>query len=152
MMETQTSFSDGVLTVKRTYDAPREAVFDAWVETSKTEQWWGCGDTAHVKSEIEPHVGGKYVHEMTIRDVGTHPVSGVLTAFEPPALLEYAMAGPTPKDNMQVRVEFMERDGMTDVCLTQTAVPEGLDNIVTAGWQAAFEKLKRFLAQSARAA
>lgn len=151
-METQTSFSNGTLTLKRTYDAPRDAVFDAWVETSKTEQWWGCGDTTHVKSEIEPRIGGKYVHEMTIRDVGTHPVNGMLTAYEPPALLEYCMAGPTPRDSMQVRVEFAERGGMTEVCLTQTAIPDGLDDIVTTGWTAAFEKLGGFLAQSAHAA
>lgn len=151
-METHTSFESGTLTVTRIYDAPREAVFDAWIETSKTEQWWGCGDTTHVKSEIEPKVGGKYIHEMTIRNVGMHAVNGMLTAYEPPELLCYTMAGPTPKDNMDVRVVFTERDGMTEVHLTQTKVPEGLDAIVTAGWTAAFAKLAVFLIRAVNAA
>ena len=58
-MTTETKFEDGKLIVTRTYSAPKEAVFEAWVETNKVEKWWGCAQCTSVRSEIEPRVGGK---------------------------------------------------------------------------------------------
>jgi len=43
-------FEDDNLIVSRVYDAPREMVFDAWFETSKVKQWWGCAECTDVPS------------------------------------------------------------------------------------------------------
>ena len=72
-MSTESSFSKGTLTITRLYDAPREAVFDAWIETSKVQQWWGCAQTTAVRSEIEPKIGGVYNHHMTLGEMGEFP-------------------------------------------------------------------------------
>ena len=39
-MTTDLKYEDGKLTVTRIFDAPRQAVFEAWVETTKVQQWW----------------------------------------------------------------------------------------------------------------
>ncbi len=160
-MSTEVKFQDGNLVVTRTYDAPREAVFEAWVETSKVQQWWGCGDCTNVRSEIEPKVGGRYNHHMTIHGMEV-PGFATLTEYDPPARLAYSSAIPggpdasMPSTNMVVAVDFSEVEGGTLVQLTHTGIPdmkvEGdieLREIIRTGWTAAFGKLDDFLAQAA---
>ncbi len=151
-MSTQTQYESGRLTVTRIYDAPREAVFDAWIETSKVQQWWGCANTTNVVSEVEPKCGGKYHHLMSIKGAGEFPMNGTITEYDPPALLAYEMAGWQPGATMRVRVEFFERDNGTEVRLTHDGIPDEGSEMVVAGWSASFGKLDRFLSAEATAA
>ncbi len=148
-MNTQTSYADGTLTVTRHYDAPREDVFDAWIAVAKVEKWWGCGDTTHVKSGVEPRIGGKYEHIMTLKNDFKNPVNGVITEYDPPALLAYEVAGETPDEKMRVRVEFTEKPDGTQVRLVHSGIPDQFSQFVIPGWTAAFDKLGRFLLENA---
>ena len=155
-MSTELKFEDGNLIVTRTYDAPREAVFEAWVETSKVEQWWGCAECTSVRSEVELKVGGKYNHHMTIEGAGEVPGFAVLTEYDPPARLAFSSASPEgPDSELLVTVEFTEVAGGTLVRLVHSGIPDmrvdgdiELREIIRAGWTAAFGKLGRFLAGS----
>lgn len=152
-MDSEFEFRDGTLTGKRIYAAPRELVFEAWVETGKTEQWWGCADCTNVRSEIEPHVGGKYNHHMTIKGQFDVPGDGVLVEFDPPSKLAYESALPMNEGvHMRVDVEFIEVAEGTLVVLTHSGIPairvEGdceMHEIIQAGWTAALGKLAVFL-------
>ncbi len=152
-MSTDVKFEDGNLIVSRVYDAPREDVFDAWFETSKVQQWWGCADCTAVRSEVEPRVGGQYNHHMTIAGAGEVPGFATLTEYDPPARLAFASVGPGGTDDgMTVSVDFTEVDGGTLVRLVHAGIPdmrvEGdveLREIVRGGWTAAFGKLGSFL-------
>ncbi len=156
-MSTEVKFEDGNLIVSRVFKAPRESVFQAWVETSQVERWWGCAECTAVKSEIEPKVGGKYNHHMTIDGpAGSGEVAGlaVLTQFDPPTRLAYTSAD---KDDpygadMVVSVDFTEVDGGTLVRLVHAGIPDmlvpgdiTLREIIRQGWSAAFGKLDQFL-------
>ncbi|MFK7802040.1 MAG: SRPBCC domain-containing protein [Anaerolineae bacterium] len=138
---TTTSYGNGCLTVTRQFDAPRPAVFDAWIKTSKVELWWGCDYATKVKSEIEPKVGGKYSHLMTLRDVGEYHHCGLITAYDPPALLMYELADPFRNETMTVRVEFSENESGTLVKLIQDNTADEHSEFVIEGWTAGFEKL-----------
>ena len=152
-MSTEIKFEDGNLIVSRVYDAPRDLVFEAWVETSKVQRWWGCADCTSVRSEIEPKVGGKYNHHMTIHGAEV-PGSGTLTEFDPPRRLAYRSPG--PGGEMTISVAFTEVEGGTLVRLVHSGIPdmkvEGdceLREIIRGGWTAAFEKLGNFLSTEA---
>ncbi len=153
-MSTETTFEDGKLIVSRVYPAPRELVFEAWVETSKVQQWWGCAATTSVRSEIEPQVGGQYCHHMTIEGVGEVPGAATLTEFDPPARLAFESGSPAgPDETMLVTVDFTEVEGGTLVRLVHAGIPdmtvEGdveLRDIIRGGWTAALGKLDAFLA------
>ena len=153
---TETTFENGKLIVTRTFDAPRALVFEAWVETSKVEAWWGCDQTTAVRSEIEPRVGGKYNHDMTIDGKHEHPAHAVLTAFDPPEHLAYESAMPGSPVPMTVDVRFTEVDGGTQIVLTHAGIPDmevdgghKMCDIVSGGWTAAFRKLDAFLSAGA---
>ena len=151
-MPTHTSFEDGKLIVTRTYDAPRDRVFEAWIETSKVQQWWGCANCTDVRSEVEAKVGGAYNHHMTVHGQDI-PGFATLTEYDPPNRRAFRMAGPDGSDTgMQVTVEFKDVDGGTLVRLIHEGIPdirvEGdveLRAIVREGWTAAFGKLSTLL-------
>ena len=155
-MSTDIRFEDGNLIVTRTYCAPRAAVFEAWVETSKVQAWWGCDDTTAVRSEIEPKVGGCYNHHMTIHG-SEHPACATFTEFDPPARLAYESPAPMGGEGvMRVSVDFEEVEEGTRVQLIHAGIPDmqipgdiELRDIIRTGWTAAFRKLGEFLAAPA---
>lgn len=157
-MSTDVKFEDGNLVVSRVYAAPREAVFEAWFETSKLKQWWGCAECTDVRSEVERKVGGAYNHHMTIEGAGEVPGYATLTEYDPPARLAYTSASPAgPDSQMVVSVDFTEVEGGTHVRLVHAGIPDirvqcdvELNAIIRAGWTAAFGKLGTFLAAPAQ--
>ncbi|MEM7166756.1 MAG: SRPBCC domain-containing protein [Planctomycetota bacterium] len=150
-MTTEVNFKDGILTATRVYDAPREAVFDAWVNTSKVQLWWGCAQTTSTESCIEQRIGGKYEHTMQIEGAGEFKVCGLITEYSPPARLVYEAAdmmgqGPTS----EVAIDFTEHpNGGTQVSLRQTGLPEEYIKHVKVGLAASWDKLARFLMSEA---
>ncbi len=151
-MSTHTSFEDGKLIVMRTYDAPRERVFEAWIETSKVQKWWGCAECTNVRSEVEAKVGGSYNHHMTVHGQDI-PGFATLTEYDLPNRLAFRMSGPDGSDSgMVVTVEFKDVDGGTLVKLVHEGIPDTrvhgdieLRAIVREGWIAAFGKLAVFV-------
>lgn len=147
-MSSETSYENGRLTVTRFFNAPQAAVFDAWIKTSKIKLWWGCEGATIVHSHIEPRVGGKYIHEMTIDGVGEHRHHGRVTEFDPPRLLVYELSDRFHDKLMLVRVEFVEQGDGTKVCLTQNNLLDLYVEFVRAGWSFSFEKLATLLEET----
>ncbi len=148
-MSTDIRFEDRKLFVTRVYAAPREAVFEAWVETSKVEQWWGCAQTTAVRSEIEPKVGGKYNHLMTIEGAGEYPGTSTFTEYDPPTRLAYASEASETAPAMKVSVDFLEHPDGTELRFVHEGLPDEVAEDVRGGWTAAFGKLDAFLKISA---
>lgn len=146
-MSSESSYDNGRLVVTRIFDAKREAVFDAWIETSKVELWWGCGVASEVKSQIEAKVGGKFAHDMTLTNGGEYEHHGIIIEYDPPELLAYRMTDRFHDKPMMVRVEFTELGERTQVRLTQDNLLEDYSPFVMAGWTSAFEKLNELLNQ-----
>lgn len=147
-MSTDAHFENGTLTMTRVYDAPQQAVFNAWVQTQKVEQWWGCEQTTNVKSEIECNVGGKFNHVMTIEGAGEFPMHARFVEFDPPHCLAYEVPGNEHMpQSMLVTVEFQALGNQTEVKLVHSNLPDTLSNIVKGGWTAALRKLGELLAR-----
>ena len=146
-MTTDIRIEDGRLVVTRIYNAPREAVFDAWVETSKVQQWWGCAQTTNVRSEIEPKVGGKYNHHMTLGEMGEHAMLASITEFDPPNRLAYTIEFSPDEEPGVATIEFTDHPDGTHVHLVHSkALPDEIRPYVIEGTKASFDKLERFFA------
>ena len=156
-MSTEFEFQNGTLTATRIYDAPRDLVFEAWIETEKIQRWWGCAQCVAVESEVEPRVGGKYNHHMTIEGVGRIPGQGTLVEYDPPNRLAYESDSPmSPSQKMVVTVEFTSIDGGTQVRMQHSGIPDvrvdgGIEmrEIIQGGWTAALEKLNQLFVSTA---
>lgn len=70
------------LTIKRTLDAPRKLVWEAWTQPEHIANWWG---PKGMKTNIKKHnftVGGEWEYSMTMPDGNEFIAEGVYSEIE----------------------------------------------------------------------
>lgn len=81
------------LTLKRTFDAPRELVFKAWTDPALISQWWGPSVFTIPVCKVEARPGGKLLivmHGPKNSDFDIDlPMTGVFKEFNPPSRLVF---------------------------------------------------------------
>jgi uncharacterized protein YndB with AHSA1/START domain len=127
----------------RTFPQPIAKVWAALTDPAVLAKWIGA-------VEIEPRAGGKFV----LRFAGSSAVmTGEITRFEPPRLLEYTWTEPNYTPAL-VRWELAEAAGATRLALTHTAPPEaGRSDVLgyLGGWHDYLDDLPSVLAGGERA-
>lgn len=116
--ETNTS-----ITIRRTINAPRQRVFDAWTQPEQLMNWWRVSPAMHtVIAEVDLKVGGKY--RLGMRDpeqAGPFTVGGEFVEITRPERLVYTWSWETPgmyEGETLVTVEFIEKGEATELVLT----------------------------------
>jgi len=114
------------LTLKRTFDAPRELVFKAWTDPELISRWWGPTGFTTPISEVEARKGGK-LHIVMHGPKGSDfdldmPVRGVFQEFDPPRRLVFTNDALHDDDgNPQLAtlctVTLVEQGGKTEMTL-----------------------------------
>jgi uncharacterized protein YndB with AHSA1/START domain len=141
-----------VLRIERTFDAPAEAVFDAWTSEEVLRRWFHAfpeWDTP--TAEVDLRVGGEV--RVVMRDPGDgaeHGARGRYTVVEPPRRLAMTWAFDDDPDNLQtIELEFSEREGRTTVVMINSGIStERRRRSQEAGWNGCFDSLERALARS----
>lgn len=126
--------------VKRTFDAPREVVFDTMTKTEHLQKWWGPQGCTIEVVKHEPRAGGvfhycmhfgpgvemfgKFQYRELTRPEKIVFVNGFADAEGNP--IRYAMSPTWPVEVLNT-VTLVERDGKTDMTLVST--PLGDDPI-----------------------
>lgn len=144
-----TATSDTILIIKRTFDAPASAVFDAWLNREEWQSWIGPKGVNCEVPLLEPHVGGHYRVIMKMSDGRTTPVGGEFRAIEKPnrLVLTWGWEGDTDKTSL-ITLTFRDAGGKTEFTLCQ----EGLGTVENRdghakGWNSALNKLEKYLAR-----
>ncbi len=126
------------VTLRREFHAPIELVFRAWTEAEHVAQWMKCDAAA--KLELDnwvPAVGTRFRTHMSLEGVFEAHGSGEFITVDPPHLLEYKLHADEALNvpEMQVRVEFREQDGRTELTLTHSGIPsDQMCGIIEGGW------------------
>ena len=148
MNDTQTSAP--ALTITRTFDAPRERVFNAFTDADLIRQWFGPPGTNVSAVTFDARTGGRFrvlMKNSTGEDFNAH---GVIAEFRAPERLAYTFAWEEddPKDEHEtfVTVDFVDRGKRTDIVFTQERFVsvESRDGH-TKGWNGSFGKLDALL-------
>jgi len=141
------------LRLERTFDAPRERVFDAWTDPKVLRRWWAASpdwDTA--EAEVDLRVGGRYRLAMRDPSSGITPtVEGEYREIDRPSRLSYTWtwvgAGAETQagsENTLVTVEFAEDGGRTTVRLTHDGFASDANLPPHEhGWNACMDNLER---------
>ncbi|HXJ01423.1 MAG TPA: SRPBCC domain-containing protein [Micropepsaceae bacterium] len=147
--------SDLVLVITKTFDAPRERVFDAWLDPDSIALWIGTRDIRAETLELTPHVGGRYRIHMRRTDGSSGPiVSGTYREIARPERLIFTWTWESGHpvaagQDTLVTVTFAERSGRTEMTLKHEVFSsKDVRDRHKEGWTVSFEKMAERLAQA----
>jgi uncharacterized protein YndB with AHSA1/START domain len=143
------SGSSDEVRIQRRYEAPAEAVFDAWTSPEVLKRWWHAEhDWETPRAEVDLRPGG--VVRVTMRnpaDGSEYTGEGEFTEIRRPHRLAFTwrwhdQPGAAPQ---WIQVDFSEHDGATTVVLTHGGLPvQELGDYVD-GWEKSLDNLERAL-------
>ncbi len=136
------------LRLERTYDAPAEAVFDAWTSEEVLLRWWHAEhDWETTEAEVDLRVGG--VVRVVMRDPDTgveYGGGGTYTEIEPPTRLAFTWTWDGDTRRTLIELDFQESDGATTVRFTHSGLwDEEALRAHEDGWRKLFTNLGRTL-------
>jgi uncharacterized protein YndB with AHSA1/START domain len=136
----------------RTYDAPRQLVWDAWTDPDQMAQWWGPrGITTPRESiEVDLRPGGRMAFDMVDDATGArYRNSGTIVELEPPARLVWSDDGfPDGSGKGTATVTFAEVNAST-TRLTVHLVADFSETVRAGaehGWASQLDKLADYVA------
>lgn len=145
------------LVIKRTFDAPQEAVWKAWTDPRHFMRWWGPKEFTSPFCTIDLRVGGKYLACMRSPEGQDYWSTGVYREIVPTKKIVYTDNFADPKGNivpashygmqgdwpseLLVTVTFEEEGGRTNMTLRHAGIPPETISDCEAGWGGSFEKL-----------
>jgi uncharacterized protein YndB with AHSA1/START domain len=141
--------SPTVLRVERTFNAPAQAVFDAWTSPEVMRRWWHAGaDWETPLAEVDLRVGGSLRVTMRTPDGQEYSGGGEYTEVQPPERLAFTWTwAEESSPRTLVEVEFNEEDGATTVVLTHSGLSgEESKQGHAEGWRECLDNLGRALA------
>ncbi len=123
---TDTTANTGELIITRTYDAPRDLVFECMVTPEHLTHFWGPVGVStpldRIKVDLQP--GGVFDTTMVNDSDGAEFTShGIYVEIDEPSKLVWSEPG--VEGGMTTSVSFVDLgDGRTEVTIHQTNVPE----------------------------
>lgn len=145
-----TTATDTTLRVSRTYAAPRERVFAAWLNAETMRRFLGPKDVTLGEITTDPRVGGSYSIVMNVAE-GPWTVRGTYLEIVRPERIVFTWVwdedDAADVHESQVTLDFYEVAGKTELVLTH----ERLRNVESRdghqeGWTAILESLESELA------
>lgn len=150
---------DADIVLSRTFDAPRELVFEVFTDPKHLVHFWGPKWTKCPDCEVDLRVGGRFRVDMQGPDGTVYPCSGIYREIVPPERIVYAAT--TADDNpcggglpprSIVTIRFEAQGGKTKLTVhallqsradRDAAIAGGFDE----GWQDSFDRIAELLAR-----
>jgi uncharacterized protein YndB with AHSA1/START domain len=144
--------TDGsVLRMERTYDAPAQAVFDAWTSEEVMRRWWHAGhDWETPVAQVDLRVGGhiRVVMRNPHEDI-EYGGGGEYTEVDPPRRLAFTWTWDGDTTGQLIELDFEESAGATTVHFTHRGLRDEESRLSHEdGWGTAFDNLARALKAS----
>lgn len=138
---------DLTLRIERTYEAPAEAVFDAWTSEEVLRRWWRPKDGWETpEATVDLRVGGALRIVMRDTDGDHHAATGTYTEVERPTRLAFTWTWDNSDREGLIEVDFEEHDGMTRVSFTHSGLED--EEAVRShedGWGHILDQLGRYV-------
>ncbi|GAB3017605.1 SRPBCC family protein [Natronobiforma cellulositropha] len=146
------------VTITRTFDASREAVWAAWTDPEQVAQWWGPEGFTVPHCELDVRPGGSFHVDMEAPDGTVYPDAGeVLEVEAPERLVLVSRAFEDEEGTYQLETQSTvtfeadgERTQLTLDAEVLTATPEVAVHLegMELGWTGSFEKLEAYLSEA----
>lgn len=142
-MTSPTSHDSTVLVLRRVFPAPRQRVFNAWIEPEALEHWLKPRGISIKVSKLEARVGGSFHFDLA----NGNTIFGTYLHIVPPDKLVFTWLGNAlPGKETIVTLDFLDRGNETEVVLTH----EHLDTpemyaLFSSGWLPMLDTLAEVL-------
>jgi uncharacterized protein YndB with AHSA1/START domain len=140
---------DTTLRIERTFQAPIQAVFDAWTSEEVLRRWFHAGrDWATARADVDLRVGGavRVVMHDPSRDLDIGG-GGRYTEIDPPTRLAFTWLWDGNPTRTLIEIDFAEAGGVTTVRFTHSDLwDEEAVRSHKDGWGTVFDNLERALA------
>ena len=104
---------DREILITRVFDAPRELVFDAFLDAEHIGEWWGPAGFRITTHSMDARPGGEWRFVMHGPDGADYPNRIVYRRIERPHLLVYAHLDESGRDFFETTATFVEHEGKT---------------------------------------
>ena len=154
MTEHQGAPATHLLSMRRTIEAPREAVFQAFIDPKKVQQWYGPRGFTIEIDRFEARVGGAYRLCMISPDATRHWLRGEFLVIEPHDRVAFTWIweqGDIAGLETLVSVRLAAKDKSTELVLEHSRLPsESSVKAHEGGWSSSFDCLADFVAATGR--
>jgi uncharacterized protein YndB with AHSA1/START domain len=141
------------IVITRSFDAPRDLVFQAFTDPKAVAQWWGLRDTETVVDELEARPGGRWRFLERSDDGSEHGFHGVYHDAVAPERIVYTFEYEgLPGHVLLETITFEEEDGrtrMTDTSVFQSVADRDgmLQSGMESGAAESLDRLEEYLAK-----
>jgi uncharacterized protein YndB with AHSA1/START domain len=135
------------MVVRRRMPAPREIVYEAWVDPDGIREWMCPGDVVSAEAVLDVRVGGSFRIIMRAED-RIHEHSGTYQIVDPPAKLAFTWSGlENPDEITLVTVEFLPRGEESELVITHERFSRAdVAQRYEMGWGTIAQKFDAYLA------
>lgn len=140
--------TDLTLRLQRTYQAPAQAVFDAWTSEEVLRRWFHAQhDWETPEAFVDLQVGGEVRVVMRNPHTGDeHGGGGRYTEIDPPRRVAFTWLWDEETTRTLIEIDFEEVDGATTVRFTHTGLwDEAAVRAHEGGWTRCLDNLGRVL-------
>lgn len=131
-MSMEAAAPDEVFSITRTFDAPRELVFQAWTEPERLAQWWGPKGMEVSVESIDLRPGGIFHYAMATPG-GKMWGRFVYQEIEPPAKLSF-ISSFSDENAGVVRAPFSPHWPLENYSIIELTEEGGKTNMSFRGW------------------
>ena len=141
-----TEESGHVVRIERTFEAPAEAVFDAWTSPEVMRRWWHAGPEWETpEAEVDLRVGGKVRVVMRASDGTEVEAQGEYTLIDRPHRLVMTWTfDDDPSNEQLIELSFSESEGSTTVLMVNSGIStDERRDAQDWGWHGCLDELER---------
>lgn len=135
-----------VVRIERTFDAPADAVFDAWTSPEVMRRWLHCApDWGTPVAEVDLRVGGRIRIVMQRPDGARPTAEGLFTLIDRPHRLVMTWTfADDPSNEQLMELSFTESAGSTTVLLVNSGIStDERRDAQDWGWHGCLDQLER---------
>jgi uncharacterized protein YndB with AHSA1/START domain len=135
--------------VRRRIPAPREVVYEAWIDPEGLREWMCPGDVLSAEATLDVRVGGSF--RITMRGKGrVHEHVGTYRIVEPPAKLRFTWSEmDNPSEITLVTVEFVDQGDACELVITHERFTKAdIGQRYEMGWGTIATKFALYLAST----
>jgi uncharacterized protein YndB with AHSA1/START domain len=140
---------DREVRIDHVFDAPRDAVFEAWTDPEQLTLWW-APDGFHIPREsvvVEPRVGGRFHLDIVESSGAQWPMRAEILEISPPELI-VMRSEPIPEAGIAetvTRVVLEVQGSRTRMTITQGPYTDEVYENASAGWRSVVVNLETLL-------